>query len=231
MRKLSDRLAMIGRFFVFVGLIALMSGAYHAVGAAWMIMAGGVETMGIYTEDEQGENYIQYAADGRLYQMECALGGHPGEQVAVRYLPDAPQRARMTDWGKLGEYVFSGLLFSAAGMCFMSAMIREKRMLQALLRDGVWIQAQIDEIESKRFLTEWRRYHRVTANMKHPGTGRCVHVSSGWLLDHPGKYLTDGTVPVLTDQMDENRYYMKLERGEPAGYKKMKVESGYWGNR
>ena len=60
---------------------------------------------------------------------------------------------------------------------------------------------------------------------------RCVHVSSGGLLDHPGKYLTDGTVPVLTDQMDENKYYMKLERGEPAGYKKMKVESGYWGNR
>lgn len=231
MRRLADQWAMLGRIFAFIGLLGILSGLFHAVGTVWMMAAGSVETMGIYAEDEQEGQYIQYEADGQLYRIECALGGQPGTQAAVRYLIDDPGTARMTDPEKWGLSVFSGAVFFAVGMAFMSVMIRNKRLRRSLFKDGLCVQAQIDEIECESLPPKWRKRYRIIASMKHPGTGRWVKVSSGWLMDHPGKYLTDGTVTVLADKADENRYYMKLERGEMTGYQKTKVNDRYWGNR
>lgn len=231
MRRLSDQLAMFGGFFVLIGMISLLNGLIHAAGAVWMTVAGGIEATGVYTEDESGEKHIQYEADGQLYRIECAMGGSAAEEVKVCYLKDNPGTARMTDPDKWGLYILTGAVFSAVGMAFMTAKIKNHRLLRALLQDGICVQAQIDEIECERFPPKWRKCYRISAGMKHPGTGRWVKVQSGWLLDHPGKRLTDGTVTVLADRSDENRYYVKLERGEMTGYKKIKVNDGYWGNR
>lgn len=231
MRRLADQWAMFGGVFAFVGLLSLLNGLFHTAGDVWMMAAGSVEMTGIYSEDEQERQYIQYEADGRLYRIECAMGGSAGEEVKVRYLTDDPGTARMTDPEKWSLFVFCGTVFFAVGMAFMSAMIKNHRRLKSLLKDGIRVQAQIDEIECGSFPPKWRKCYRVTASMKHPGTGRRVKVSSGWLIDHPGKKLTDGTVTVLADRTDENRYYMKLEHGELTGYRKIKVESGYWGDR
>ena len=231
MRKLSDQWAMPGGLFLLIGLIILLNGLFHAAGAVWMAAAGGMEATGVYTEDEAGEKYIQYEADGRRYRLECAMGGTDGKEVAVRYRADDPGIARVTDPDEWGLAVLAGAVFAAVGMAFMSAMIRNHRLLKSLLKDGIYVQAQIDEIECGSFPPKWRACYRVRASMKHPATGRWIKVYSGWLIDHPGKYLTDGTVTVLADKADENRYYMKLERGEMKGYKKIKVNSEYWGNR
>ena len=231
MRKLSDQWAMFGGFFVFVGVIILLNGLSHAAGTVWMAVADSIEATGVYIEDDSGEKHIQYEANGHLYRIECAIGGGAGEEVKVRYLLDNPGAARMTDLDKWGLYVSAGAVFSAVGMAFMSAMIKNHRLLKSLLKDGIRVQAQIDEIECGSFPPKWRKCYRVQASMKHPAAGRWVKVSSGWLLDHPGKRLTDGTVTVLADPLDENRYYVMLERGEMTGYKKIKVNSEYWGNR
>ncbi|MBQ2955676.1 MAG: hypothetical protein IJE08_04360 [Clostridia bacterium] len=231
MRRLSDQFTMIGGLFLFVGLISLLNGLFHAAGSVWMTAAGGVETAGVYIKDENEQTCIRYEADGKIYLLDCFMGGKPGEQAAVRYLPENPATARVTDADKWSPYIGSGVAFAAVGAAFLYARIRRNLLLKDLLKNGVSVQAQIDEIESGSFPPSRRKCYRVQASMKHPGTGRCVKVSSGWFLDHPGKHLTDGTVSVLADPNDEDRYYVKLERGEMSGYRKIKVNSEYWGNR
>ncbi len=225
MRRADEKLGLIGKFFLYICLIALIMGAVNGIGVVQAII-GGVRTEGVVSADAEGELRVRYEAEGQEYFAECSMKLFEGARMQVHYRPDQPEKGRVTESKAWSYSLLAGGLFSAVGWAFGTANRKRLRLMKELAARGIEAAAQITRVEKHHSFVLRTMIYDLDALCMHPVTGREVSVHCDGLLFNPAKKNPDGTVKVLFDPEESDKYYVNAENQQITGYHKEKAEPG-----
>ena len=224
------------KFVRWVGLVFGLAGLALIGGGLWSwihnnsIAKGGIRTEGIvidlqYRSDDKGSGtyapVVEFLDEqNRPHEYRASSGSNPprysrGDRVEIIYLQNNPEHALIDDFSDrwalpIFLLVFGGA-FAAGGSMVIWLYVRRRRIIARLKQVGMPISAQFVECyRDTSIKVNGRSPWRVSAQAKHPLTGKLASFTSDPVWVDLSNQLSGRAVRVLIDLNDAKRHYIDL---------------------
>lgn len=228
---MSKALLWVGGIFLPIGLAML--------GAAWWsfsedrafnrdaLSGSGTVVALTFSRDSDGDTswrpVVEFAdRDGATHRFTGRVGSNPpsyheGEQVNVIYNGWAPGDARIDSFfdRHFGMALFGGMgtIFSLVGGGLLYAVVRRRKMVARLKREGQPIEAKFLEVFLDRSTTiNGRHPYRLACQAMHPATGKLVRFDSDHIWADPTELIGNQPIRVLIDPRRPRDHYVDIEK-------------------
>ena len=214
MKQIKKMMFLVGAMFATFGLVFMAVGAWQ-----WSVCdrltAEGIPVQAVCHWLSGDELRLEFEAEGQIWSIESDFESdslRTGDEVTVYYPIGHPEKARMVAWWTYGIFLIIGGIFGSIGLGFVLWQWRIDHLIQSLQMNGQKVTAQVTAVKQLYSVrVNGRNPYVVYAVYKHPYTGNEMNVKSRLLMDDPSSQLTDGTVEVLVDMMNEKRYHVMLK--------------------
>ena len=214
MKQTRRALLSVGAIFAAIGLLFALIGAGE-YSACEELRNEGIGVQAVCSWKGDDDLWFAFEAKGKSWNLKSTYSTdfiHTGDEITVYYPIGHPEKARITDGWIWGTFLIMGSVFAVIGLGFIGWQWRSGYLLRSLQKNGQKVTAQVTQIRQLRS-TSINGIHPyvVYAVCTHPYTGNEMKVKSHMLLSDPAPQLTDGTVEVLVDMMNERRYFMQID--------------------
>lgn len=159
--------------------------------------------------------------DGEMHRFTGRVGSNPpsyreGERVDVLYDGWSPTNARIDSYfdRHFGTTLFGGMgaLFALVGGGLLTVVIRRRRTVARLKREGQPINAKfLETFLDTSTRVNGRNPYRVACQAIHPATGKLMRFDSDHIWADPTDLIGKQPIRVLIDPHDPKAYFVDVE--------------------
>lgn len=226
---MSKSLAKFGAFFAAFGMIFVAIAGYFVFRDQQLAWTG-VRAEGQVIALERSYNndgnrtyapvFTFTDAKGTRHEVTSSIKSSPpsfarGEAVTVIYDPDKPGKAIIDSFSQrfLFPLIFGGVggIFALTGGWFVIRHQRRKSMIAELKARGMRISADFQRCYLDTSVKiNGRSPYKVTAQARHPATGKLASFMSDGIWIDLSDQLEGGKVPVIVDPTKPKKYWVDL---------------------
>lgn len=165
--------------FIIVGVVFLYNNYSFVQGAE---QATGTFKEYITRSDSEGTTYapvVAFVAEGENYEFteQVSSSNRPyseGDEIAVYYDPENPQKARIKStfnlWVFPSIFLGMGLLFELIGIAALTHTMRRKKVIERLRASGQAIQAEFQQVGRANYSINGKKPFVIYAQALDPAT-------------------------------------------------------------